>query len=66
MEENKVCEVCGSDIVIYERALAMQKVKIESQTRELATLNRVHIRDVHATKISEAWKFLWEVIIKKI
>ena len=50
----------------YERALAIQAKKIDSQTLELARMNRVYARNVRSTKISEALSFLIQVIFKKI
>lgn len=52
--------------IYYERALEVQKKKIDSQTLELARMNRVYQRDVRNTKITEAIRFLFSVIINKI
>jgi hypothetical protein len=49
-----------------ERALALQKKKIESQTQELARMNNVYNRDARMTKISEAIRFIINIIIYKI
>jgi hypothetical protein len=54
------------DIKYYERALDLQAKKIESQTQELARMNRVYQREVRNVKISEAISFLISVIIQKI
>lgn len=50
----------------FERALDLQAKKIESQTQELARMNRVYLREVRKTKISEAFRFLIQVIFNKI
>jgi len=49
----------------YERAMELQAKKIEFQSQELARMNRVYMRNVRATKISEAFRFLIQVIFKK-
>ena len=55
-----------SEAEYYEKALAMQKKKIESQALELARMNRIYMREVNNTSFSEAFGFLIRVIIKKI
>jgi len=59
----KIAEFQGGYL---ERALELQRKKIESQGQELSRLNRVYQRNVEATKIREAFRFLWDVIINKI
>ena len=50
----------------YQRALEIQKEKIDSQARELARMNRVYTRDVRTAKVKEVLRFLLSVIINKI
>ena len=50
----------------FERALDLQAKKIESQTQELARMNRIYLREVRKTKISEAFRFFIQVIHNKI
>jgi len=50
----------------FERTIEIQRQKIESQTQELARMNRVYMRNVRTSKVSDAIKFLIQVIIEKI
>lgn len=50
----------------FERALDLQAKKIESQTQELARMNRIYLREVRKTKISDAFRFFISVIFNKI
>jgi len=52
--------------IYYERALEVQKKKIDSQGLKLSRMNRVYTREVRGTKIWEAVKFLISVIWNKI
>ena len=59
-------EAWCSEIEYYERAVAMQKQKIESQTLELSRMHKIYMREVVNTKVWDAFGFLIKVIIKKI
>lgn len=50
----------------FERALDLQKKKIENQALELARMNSIYLREVRKTKIAHAFKFLIQVIFNKI
>ena len=52
--------------IYYERALEVQKKKIDSQALELARMNRVYTREVRGTKILDAVKFLISVVTNKL
>jgi hypothetical protein len=52
--------------IYYERALEVQKKKIDNQAIELARMNMVYLREVRGTKILDAVKFLISVVTNKL